>query len=122
MEDNASTLHRFLSNLLCRAAVKENEGPDRVAGVDHERRLWPPERQWFFCRTLVSDMPNAKTVTVYGTTARSIEELARTCPTHTEHRVGVAALRVGLRRLVEQPELLDQELAAMARHRSEACP
>lgn len=67
-------------------------------------------------------MPNAKTVTVYGSTARNIEELARMCPTHTEHRVGVAALRVGLRRLVEQPELLEQELAAMVRHHSEACP
>jgi len=67
-------------------------------------------------------MQNAKTVTVYGTTARSIEELARTCPTHTEHRVGVAALRVGLQRLVEQPELLEKELAAMAHHHDEARP
>lgn len=60
-------------------------------------------------------MANGRTITVYGQPARLIGELADGYPTHTEHRIGVAALRVGLRVVQETPELLDRELVAMAR-------
>lgn len=56
-----------------------------------------------------------KTITVYGTSARLIEELADAYPTHTAHRIAAAALRVGLQAVKENPNRLTEELVAMAR-------
>lgn len=55
------------------------------------------------------------TITLYGPQASAIDELATRYPTHTTHRVGVAALRIGLRTILESQDLLEAELVTMAR-------
>lgn len=60
-------------------------------------------------------MSSGKTVTAYGWAARTIEQLAQDYPTHTEHRVGLAALRIGLKAILGEHDLLDKELVVMAK-------
>lgn len=62
----------------------------------------------------------AKTITVYGISARLIDELAQDYPTHTAHRIAAAALRVGLEAVKADPTRLTEELVAMARQAGES--
>jgi hypothetical protein len=58
-------------------------------------------------------MGQKKTITVFGDLAVQLAVIAQGFPGIAVHRVGVAALRMGLRAISRRPELLTRELEEM---------
>jgi hypothetical protein len=95
------------------AALRRRPGEKRI--IEAARNAEAAQRQQSTYARPFAAMSRQKTITVYGPAARAIDDLARACPTHSVHRIGVAAMRVGLRVLAGNPDLLERELVAMAR-------